>query len=209
MIALGPTTVLKHPKREKLMMRMSRRFRQRGQFTGLVMVAVLTATLMTAPAAASDGSAGAVTESESETMEHIAWPDDITSPDDTTPPANNALLCVFGSRTDHPHRSGGDVSVHGWWVYIWGVCPQFAWVKVWLQQEECPTPYWCRWVNRGPQSTKMVRQGGGAGNRATARVACTSTQTTRWRGAVDVDLIGYFDDPLVEYGVPASVQCRV
>lgn len=191
------------------MMKISCSFEKSWRFAVLVMTAVLTATLVTAPAAASDGSAGAVAESESEMMEHIAWPDDITSPDGTAAAANNALLCVFGSRTDHPHRSGGDVSVHGWWVYIWGACPQFAWVTVWLQQEECSTPYWCRWVNRGPRSMKMVREGGGAGNRATARVACASTQTTRWRGAVDVDLIGYFDDPLVEYGVPAWVQCRV
>ena len=122
--------------------------------------------------------------------------------------SSRSLPCWFWQRVEWPHRSGADVSVHGYWEHAFGFCPPTAVVTVWLQQYECSTPWWCRWVNRA-ESSGEVREGGGHGKRVTARVRCISTQTTKWRGAVDVDLVGYYDDPLITYGDERWVNCRV
>ena len=143
---------------------------------------------------------------------HTAWPEEDTATKGSKRSGDDAQarwLCVFEQSADWPHYSYGDVSVHGTWHVLWGTCPTSAHVTVWLQQEECPTPYWCRWTKRGQSATATVSEGGGSGNRATARVPCSSSNSTRWRGVVDVDLIGYFDEPFVTYGDAAWVNCRV
>src|SRR5690606_12200462 len=45
--------------------------------------------------------------------------------------------CRYQQANDRPHRSGGDVSIHGWWLRWSGQCPQKANVDAAIQA------YWC------------------------------------------------------------------
>ena len=102
-------------------------------------------------------------------------------------------LCTFSTRGDYVHISSTpprSASGHGWWVN--GNCQvTHAIVTVQLQQYYSDG----RWRNVGPAGRATVRSGGGAGNRATGRVACTSSALTGWRSVIDVDLVGTIDDP--------------
>lgn len=169
-------------------------------------LALVAGAVVASPAAASDGA-------DSDEAEVDEWsPGGAASDGDEFSGDYNksSWWCFFTGEADEPHRSGADVSVHGTWhEWGWSFCPEFARVTVWLQKEVCSTPYWCQWVNRGYSSSKVVREGGGRGNRATARVACDSNQLTKWRGVVDVDILGYNDDPALDYGPEAWVACNV
>ncbi|MEL6890180.1 MAG: hypothetical protein AAFP84_01185 [Actinomycetota bacterium] len=101
--------------------------------------------------------------------------------------------CTYTQNVDTPHRSGGDVSVHGSWRRVSGTCPRESNVDTYLQAWWCDSWFGCRWVTVASNSDD-VRAGGGRGRRVTARKSCTPyTRDVSWRGLVDVDLIGQSD----------------
>lgn len=125
---------------------------------------------------------------------------------DSTPSVQTvAGSCSYRTRGDNPHRSGADVSAHGWWLYLSGSCPSQADVTVDLEQWWCDA-FGCRWIWRARGSAR-VYAGGGSGRWANARKTCDSSQLTGWRNVVDVDLVGVSDPGDKEY-VIANVNCR-
>ena len=188
------------------MVKVLRRAVRRWPLALVASVAVVAAVLAAGPTAAgqsiSDDGKAPIVEPVEESSAHTGWPESAARS------SSRSLVCGFWQRVEWPHRSGADVSVHGYWEHAFGWCPPTAVVTVWLQQRECSTPWWCHWVDRAVSSGE-VREGGGSGKRVTARVRCTSSQSTKWRGAVDVDLVGYYDDPLITYGDEKWVNCRV
>jgi len=94
------------------------------------------------------------------------------------------------------------MSAHGWWVRVTGRAT-LARVTVQIQQ------HWGGWVNVGQRGNKVVRSGGGSGNRATARTRCHryKGKTYTYRSVVDVDIIGYPDDPNKLRTRPANTNC--
>lgn len=113
--------------------------------------------------------------------------------------------CDYETDGDYPHRSGTDVSAHGWWHRYSASCPTYADVTVWLQQYWCDA-WGCRWITRATGS-KRVLPGGGSGRRATARKYCDTSQYTGWRNVVDVDLVGV-SDPADKKYIIQNVYCR-
>lgn len=113
--------------------------------------------------------------------------------------------CSYDTRGDWPHRSGTDVSAHGWWVFLSGSCPAQADVTVDLQQYWCDN-WGCRWITRA-RGSKRVYAGGGSANRANARKYCDSSEYTGWRNVVDVDLVGV-NDPADKAYIIQNVYCR-
>ena len=67
--------------------------------------------------------------------------------------------CRYDQRVDRAHRSGTDVSTHGWWVNLGGTCPAMANVDTYLQAYWCGS-YGCRWVTVSSDS-RDVRAGDG------------------------------------------------
>lgn len=124
---------------------------------------------------------------------------------------SQALLasCPYTTHGDYPHRSGTDVSAHGWWnTSDYSLCPTYADVEVWIQGLWCNNPPWnCYWVTVA-HSESRIRPRNIYGTRTTARRLCVSTATTGFRNVVDVDLVGV-DDPADQYvGPPTDVACR-
>lgn len=119
------------------------------------------------------------------------------APSGVTPMAQSGPItagnCTYEQAVDDPHQSGGDVSVHGWWLKDSGTCPSTAKVTVWLQAYYCDPLYGCSWVTVGGPSDGDYPPGGGSGKRATARRACSASDPVGWRGQVDVDLDGVSD----------------
>lgn len=113
--------------------------------------------------------------------------------------------CRYDQRVDRAHRSGTDVSTHGWWVNLGGTCPAMANVDTYLQAYWCGS-YGCRWVTVSSDS-RDVRAGGGRGNRGNARMSCSTDRTTGWRSFVDVDLLGVNDPPGFTYSDPQNLSC--
>ena len=114
-------------------------------------------------------------------------------------------FCTLYTRGDYVHRSSTGIaaSAHGWWENR--DCPAtYAVVTVQLQEYYSDGT----WRNVGEPGRKTVRSGGGAGNRATARVDCLSTERTGWRSVVDVDLVGVADDPGALYTPAVNIECR-
>ena len=114
--------------------------------------------------------------------------------------------CTYQTRGDNPHRSGNDVSVHGWWKIspASGQCPTHADVEVWLQGWWCNEWYGC-WWRTIDSDEKRVRPGGGSGRRTNIRELCATFETTGYRNVVD--LVGVGDPGDKEY-VIANVNCR-
>lgn len=117
-----------------------------------------------------------------------------------------AGTCKYRQAVDNPHESGGDVSVHGWWVIEpgSGKCPTYANVDIKLEAKFC-NHIDCTWRLQA-SSSKDVLAGGGSGRRATARRQCADSRTVGYRGVVDVDLIGVSDPGGVTYNY-ANVAC--
>lgn len=129
---------------------------------------------------------------------------------DITPRAESGVItagsCSYKQAIDWPHVSGGDASVHGWWLYWSGSCPSKANVDVYLQAWWCDG-WGCRWITVASGSGDYYA-GGGAGRRANARKTCTASTTVGWRGFVDVDLIGVSDPPGYTYSDIRNLACR-
>lgn len=117
--------------------------------------------------------------------------------------------CTYRTRTDDPHASGGDISVHGWWEIVQpSTCPSRADVTTVLQGVWCD--FWlgaCWWEQAGRDKDR-IRPGGGRGKRVTARVACHSSEATGFRSVVDVDLPGIVDPSNKAYSEPRDFNCR-
>lgn len=107
--------------------------------------------------------------------------------------AQGALICVAYTKGDYAHISNTppkSASAHGWWIN--GNCNTTkARVTARLQIKRAGV-----WVNvTGSTGTSTVFSGGGAGDRATARIACRSNESYQWRSVVDVDPVGILDTP--------------
>jgi hypothetical protein len=141
---------------------------------------------------------------------------DAASPDgevsmEVTVPSSNADglaiigVCSFTTNGDFVHVSSTafEASGHGWWVN--GNCDTTtAVVTVQLQQFYSDGV----WRNIGTVGRSTVRSGGGSGNRATGRAACTGSALTGWRSVIDVDLVGLADDPRKLTTAARNINCR-
>ena len=118
-------------------------------------------------------------------------------------------LCLYQTLADWPHYSREDVSAHGFWKILpGGDCPSRAWVTIWLYEWQCDDDDDCHW-EQIDRDRKRVREGGGRGNRATARDNCRYGRAwTGFRATVDVDIPGVIDPP-DRYTVIKNVRCRV
>jgi len=117
-----------------------------------------------------------------------------------------SALCLFETRGDYVHVSSSafEASGHGWWVNI-NCSATTAVVTVQLQQYYSDGT----WRNKGTVGQATVRSGGGAGNRATGRGACTAgSALTGWRSVIDVDLVGLADDPGKLTTPAQNINCR-
>lgn len=116
-----------------------------------------------------------------------------------------SAVCLFYTRGDYVHISSSafEASGHGWWDNV-NCNTTTATVTVQLQQYYSDGS----WRNVGTVGSATVRSGGGAGNRATGRAACTSSSTTGWRSVIDVNLVGIIDDPGKLTTASRNIACR-
>jgi hypothetical protein len=121
-------------------------------------------------------------------------------------PVITAGSCKYRQAVDNPHGSGGDASVHGWWLISSGPCPHKATVTAYLQAWWCDLDG-CRWITVSTSPRADVYAGGGKGKRATARKACASSKTVGWRGYVDVNLDNWHDPSGYTYGTAGNLAC--
>ncbi len=187
--------------------------------TLVVGMGVTAGVVTPAAAAESTGSTGAATVSYADAEPGIAGPAAdatavyldsagraITPATATDPDAGTsaqALVCTPDSGRDNPHRSGGDVSGHGWWdrgdcsgdrANVYNCLYEWYTDNTWRQKVCSPT--------------KTLKPGGGSSNRTVARAACANSLPTSWRNHVDVDVIGEWDTGEWPYR-QADVGCRV
>jgi len=103
-----------------------------------------------------------------------------------------AATCAFNQAGDYVHISSSafEASGHGWWVNI--DCPPATVAVVTVQLQEYYSDN--TWHNVGTVGRATVASGGGSGNRATGRGACTGSALASWRSVIDVDLVGLSDD---------------
>lgn len=99
--------------------------------------------------------------------------------------------CYYDQVVDYAHKSGGDVSTHGWWNDNGGSCPLYANVDVWLQAYYCDS-WGCGFVTVAYDS-KDKRARNIWNEKLNVRKACNATHNVSWRSQVDVDLIGQSD----------------
>lgn len=122
-------------------------------------------------------------------------------------PSTDSETALFGctpvSGRDNPHRSGGDVSGHGWWNK--GSCSNNT-----ANVYNCLYEYYTdnSWRQKACSPRKVLKPGGGSSNRTVARKACANSLLTSWRNHVDVDVIGEIDTGEWPYN-QANVTCRV
>ena len=119
--------------------------------------------------------------------------------------------CEHEGRADHPHKSQGQASVHGFWVVLDDDeedCPDKAdvWVELWaygcgeISGE-------CGYVKITRSPTKRIAPGGGRGKRATARHTCASVTAVTWIGRVDVDIPNEIDGSEKWWGPKNELSC--
>jgi hypothetical protein len=131
-----------------------------------------------------------------------------------TPMAESEIIDAFGCQyrqaVDDAHISSDPptaASSHGWWLYVSGTCPSTANVDTYLQA------LW--WNGYGyewrtvftPDNSGDVFEGGGSGNRITARFTCAAFYLVSWRSFVDVDLNGQPDPPGYTYSPYKDLDC--
>lgn len=120
-------------------------------------------------------------------------------------------VCLFRERADNPHFShtvAGNLNVHGWWEWSSGTSASCkskypkAKVTVYLQSSLDGK----KWTTRA-DGAGTVKAGGGSGNWAYAPFTCKNSLLTKWRGLVDVDVLGLVDDPGKVAGNVAEQNC--
>ena len=106
--------------------------------------------------------------------------------------------CNYTTEGDYPHKSGGDVSAHGWWENNDPDCPRYAdvevWLKAWLCLYDGDQKVRCYWETLD-HDEKRIREGGGKGKRTSVRHGCSGSKPISFRNIVDVDLVGIWDWP--------------
>lgn len=117
--------------------------------------------------------------------------------------------CNPATYADNPHKTGGEVSAHGWWRK--GTCKGTkATVRVCLLEWWRDSHGKYRWVNKGCHSASIKQAGKSRKPAVNKRRACTSSSNTGWANLVDVDVdvAGTWDN--TEDGTKlANVYCRV
>jgi hypothetical protein len=109
--------------------------------------------------------------------------------------------CAFDTIAENPHRSGSDVSVHGYWLARSSGCAGVKAVVTTTLQSNAGSGWKTRAV------TKKTLSSGGA-TASVARTACVTGAYINWRGVVDVDLIGLADDPFKQKSNVVSLPCK-
>lgn len=108
-----------------------------------------------------------------------------------------APVCTGAAVFDDLHPSGADASMHGWWVVTAGCAPGDHAVLTGRLQAKAPDG---NWVYVGEPARKdVVYPGGGSNNRIPLRVTCRGAGPNTFRAEMDIDLVGYVDDPLKSY----------
>jgi hypothetical protein len=90
-------------------------------------------------------------------------------------------------------------------LFYSGQCPTKATVTVYLSAYWCD-PSGCSWITVASGKAD-VYTGGGSGQRATAREACSTGRTVGWRGYVDVNLDNWTDPPGYTYSTIQNLAC--
>jgi hypothetical protein len=118
-------------------------------------------------------------------------------------PETALIGCTPVSGRDNPHRSGGDVSGHGWWKK--GNCDNNT-----AHVQNCLYEYYTdnTYRQKACSPSKVLKPGGGSSQRTVARRACNNSALTTWRNHVDVDVISEIDTGEYPYN-QANVTCRV
>ena len=116
--------------------------------------------------------------------------------------------CFYTARAEYAHRSGRDVSTHGWWYSPRGSgCPDKARVSVWLQGHRCAYGNQVCWW----QTVKFKREHIGpkniTGRRVTPRRACATYVQTGYRTVTTVRPDGN-NGYKTTYSIPVNVFCR-
>jgi len=108
---------------------------------------------------------------------------------DTAAPQSSSTqsTCVFETVAENPHRSGSDVSVHGWWRAVSGDCGGKKAVVTTKLQSSLDGKSWVTRASANPTLSS------GSAKASVARYACRNGLLTKWRGVVDVDIIGAVD----------------
>jgi hypothetical protein len=116
--------------------------------------------------------------------EHQA-PGEVTS---TTDAAESMMSSVYYTDVDNPHRTGGDVSSHGWWGKISGSAKRAR-----IQMELYVADGGWRLVATTPFGDSY-RPGGGSGHRANVRYTCgTKHGPYLWQSYAEADVVGEAD----------------
>jgi hypothetical protein len=123
------------------------------------------------------------------------------TPQEPLPPI--ALFRTLGDRVHESSTPPPEMSAHAWWLRISGPAT-LARVTVQIQQY-----YKGGWVSVGRRGVGIVRSGGGAGNRVTARARCHHYKggIHRYWSVVDVDLLGHRDTPEKLNTPPVTSRC--
>ena len=126
--------------------------------------------------------------------------------------------CGHKGNSDRVHLSGGDASVHGWWLKTGGTCPLKAFVWVELQARRCIKildlpgnilDVWdCFWDPISRSATRLVFAGSGSSKRVNARKACASSSPVTWRAIVDVDIPNQNDSAAKFESNPIGLNCN-
>ncbi|MEU3963301.1 hypothetical protein AB0F42_26425 [Streptomyces buecherae] len=113
---------------------------------------------------------------------------------------------AFKTRGDDVHWSHtvkGNLNAHGWWENMGGPAKK---AKVTVQIQVKDGKKW-RTLNT---AAKTVYSGGGSGKRAAAAWKCTNLIVKNsFRSVIDVDLVGYKDDPSKKVTPSKTFYCGV
>lgn len=114
--------------------------------------------------------------------------------------------CGWDGKTDYPHVTSGEASVHGYWVYNSGNCPSTANVTVKLHALGCSN-FGCAWITQQTATAIGVTPGSGTGHWATPHKACASANTVGWRGQVGVELKDFWHPYGATDGPAKDLNC--
>lgn len=116
-----------------------------------------------------------------------------------------APACVGRAIFDNIHPSGADYSMHGWWEMVDGCAPGDTANLTGQLQAKAPDGHWVYVGAPGGKTGTFER--GGSANRMPFRVTCRSAAMTTYRAEMDIDLVGYVDDPRKDYSQEYTVPC--
>lgn len=114
-----------------------------------------------------------------------------------------ATFIVDGDDAHISRSAPATASAHGYWIKVTTKATR-AVVTIWLQVK-----VGSKWKTVGSQK-KTVKSGGGKGRRATARMTCAAGPIAKrpvYRSVIDVDLVGYVDDPRRAVTDPQALKC--